>query len=268
MKSFKETSPVAAEGFGLAATAGYVNVVMLGFYTVKIASPGSGLPAVQAPVSHMTGAFSRLGIDLAKGVSDDLLPVGSIVVGFFLGALVSGLAVGNLRLHHARRYGLILIGEGFALLAAGAFWDRGDWPALSLCAFACGMQNAMTGFYRGMMLRTTHVTGLVTDLATETGSLLRGHTVRPWRMALQCSILAGYFLGGAGGGAAFLLLERQGVRPAFTLLLPALACLTAGLLYIRWIDRRFGAYPIRDKEAFIERALRGEIPPSAPPPER
>lgn len=264
MNSFKETAPVAAEGFGLAAIAGYVNVVVLGFFAFNTAGHASALSNVKVPVSHMTGAFSRLGIDMALGNRADLIPVGSIVAGFFLGALITGATIGGLRLHHARRYGLILIAEGFVLLAAGALWNMGDWPALTLAALACGLQNAMTGFYRGMMLRTTHVTGLVTDIATEVGILLRGHRIRAWRMALQASILGGYFLGGWGGAAAFLLMEklRAGsafvlnipyvfksgsfvVRldaPALTLLIPALACLVAGLSYIRWLNRRFGSY--------------------------
>lgn len=257
MNSFKETAPVAAEGFGLAAIAGYVNVVVLGFFAFRLdGAADKVLPNVQVPVSHMTGAFSRLGIDLAKGVWVDLIPVGSIVLGFFLGALIAGAVIDNLRLHHARRYGLILIAEGFVLLVAGGLWDTGRWQALALCAFACGLQNAMTGFYRGMMLRTTHVTGLVTDLATETGVLLRGHKVRPWRMALQSTVLAGYFLGGLCGAAVFLFLGRHGIRPAFTLLVPALVCLVAGLLYIRWLNRKFGAYPL-NKRKFEEAALGG-----------
>ncbi len=265
MNSFKETAPVAAEGFGLAAVAGYVNVAVLGFFAFD-PQPGhaSALANAQVPVSHMTGAFSRLGIDLARGKWADLIPVSSIVIGFFLGALITGTVIGNLRLHHARRYGLILIGEGFVLLAAGALWSRGDWPALTLCALACGLQNAMTGFYRGMMLRTTHVTGLVTDIATELGVMIRGHHIRVWRMLLQASILAGYFLGGWAGAAAFLTMEKHRagsaftlnlpylVKPgalaiqldaaAFTLLIPALVCLVAGLSYVRWLNRKFGTY--------------------------
>ena len=265
MNSFKETAPVAAEGFGLAAVAGYVNVVVLGFFAFN-PTPGhtSALASAQVPVSHMTGAFSRLGIDLARGQWSDLIPVSSIVAGFFLGALITGTVIGNLRLHHARRYGLILIGEGFVLLAVGALWSRGDWPALTLCALACGLQNAMTGFYRGMMLRTTHVSGLVTDIATELGVMIRGHNIRVWRMALQASILTGYFLGGWAGAAAFLTMEKHRagsafalkipylVKPgsfvfqldaaAFTLLIPALVCLVSGLWYIRWLNRRFGSY--------------------------
>ena len=50
-------------GVSLAALAGYVNVVALGVFTV--------------PASHMTGAVSRLGSDLATGNSLDLGLVGA-----------------------------------------------------------------------------------------------------------------------------------------------------------------------------------------------
>ncbi|MEQ9570222.1 MAG: hypothetical protein RLN75_08550, partial [Longimicrobiales bacterium] len=45
-------------GVGLAALAGYVNVIALGVFAV--------------PVSHMSGAVSRLGIDVATGNAADL----------------------------------------------------------------------------------------------------------------------------------------------------------------------------------------------------
>jgi|GEM_PF-5134493 len=39
---------------------------------------------------------------------------------------------------------------------------------------ACGFQNALATHY-GLVLRTTHVTGLLTDLGTNLGMRLRGH---------------------------------------------------------------------------------------------
>jgi hypothetical protein len=82
-------------------------------------------------------------------------------------------------------------------------------------------------------------------------------------MALEGAILAGYFLGGVAGALMFLLLEQHGFGAQFTLLFPALACLVAGFLYIRWLNRKYGVYPLR-RDKFEERALRGEVP--VPPP--
>ena len=66
----------------LAGTAGCINSVVLGFF--------------RTPVSHMTGAVSHLGLDLADGRVADGLASSSIILGFVLGAMVAGLLVGAL----------------------------------------------------------------------------------------------------------------------------------------------------------------------------
>jgi uncharacterized membrane protein YoaK (UPF0700 family) len=40
---------------------------------------------------------------------------------------------------------------------------------------ACGLQNAMVSTYSGAIIRTTHITGTVTDLGAMIGQYLRGH---------------------------------------------------------------------------------------------
>merc|ERR1711981_773115 len=59
----------------------------------------------------------------------------------------------------------ILVGTTF--LAA-----EGHWTAKFLAAAACGLQNAMTTHWGGAVTRTTHVTGLFTDVGLLLGRLL------------------------------------------------------------------------------------------------
>ena len=61
-----------------AGLAGYVNAVAVGFF--------------RTPVSHMTGAVSHLGVDLAEARGWDSLASFSIVLGFLAGAVVAGMA--------------------------------------------------------------------------------------------------------------------------------------------------------------------------------
>jgi uncharacterized membrane protein YoaK (UPF0700 family) len=60
-----------------------------------------------------------------------------------------------------------------------------------MLAIACGMQNAMTTRYSGAVLRTTHLTGMVTDVG-----LLIGHMARSdrdfhdlWKLTLFLPII-------------------------------------------------------------------------------
>src|SRR3954467_11813162 len=79
----------------LAGLAGFINVVVLGFYHV--------------PVSHMSGAVSRLSTDVALANRGDLREILSIVIGFLAGATFSGALIGGRRLVPGRRYGVALL---------------------------------------------------------------------------------------------------------------------------------------------------------------
>ncbi|HZE95545.1 MAG TPA: DUF1275 family protein [Planctomycetota bacterium] len=60
----------------LAGTAGFVNSVVLGFFHV--------------PVSHMTGAVSRLGLGMADLETRDVWSGVTIILGFLAGAVFAG----------------------------------------------------------------------------------------------------------------------------------------------------------------------------------
>ena len=117
-----------AGGAALAGLAGYVNLVLLGFFHV--------------PVSHMTGAVSRLGADVASGDDGDLLLVAGMVAGFLIGCAASGLIIGSRDLGPGRRYGVALMVEG-ALLAASCLLALGGHQlAIPLAATACGVSSS------------------------------------------------------------------------------------------------------------------------------
>ena len=98
-----------------------------------------------------------------------------------------------------------------------------------VAAFACGLQNAMASTYYGLIIRTTHVTGIVTDIGVIIGQRLRGHAIEPWRLGLLVIMLIGFFAGGVLGAIATAKLGH--VCLAFA----AAASFTGGLTY--WIVR-------------------------------
>ncbi|MCK5873897.1 MAG: DUF1275 domain-containing protein [Alcanivoracaceae bacterium] len=201
----------------LAAIAGYVNVVMLGFFAV--------------PVSHMTGAVSRLSIDLAEQDLIDLTLIAGIVAGFMLGALVSGMVVGATTLRAGRRYGVVLMVQGVMLALATWMALESIALAVPVAAFVCGLQNAMASSYRGLVLRTTHVTGVVTDIGVLIGQRLRQKQIRIWKLWLLLTLLLAFFSGGFSGALLFHALGMM------ALALPASVCLLVGAVYV-WIQHQ------------------------------
>ena len=168
-------------GTFLACTAGYVNVVVLGTFAI--------------PVSHMSGAFSRLGVDVATGNSVDLNLILLILAGFFSGAAISGAIIFGHQLKPGRYYGVTLMLESGALALAMVLLSSGSTAGVPVAALACGIQNGMASSYYGLIVRTTHVTGIVTDLGVLLGHRLRGKRVDSWKPILLLGLLVGFVSG-------------------------------------------------------------------------
>ena len=74
-----------------------------------------------------------------------------------------------------------------------------------LAAMACGLQNGMATTYSGALIRTTHLSGMFTDLGIGLGHALRGLPLQRRRLLLCGWIIAGFFVGGVLGTVAFSL---------------------------------------------------------------
>ena len=203
----------------LGMTAGYINVVMLGFFAV--------------PVSHMSGSVSQLGIDLASFAMDDLVLIASITTGFFCGALLSGLVLRDTLFRMRRRYGVLLLVESVLLFVSTLLALKGFKYAVPVAAMACGLQNAMASSYRGLTLRTTHVTGIVTDLGVLLGNRMRGRQIHLWKFALLLAVLIAFFAGGLAGA---LLLQLFGM---WALSVASGLCLILGIAVISVATRSY-----------------------------
>jgi uncharacterized membrane protein YoaK (UPF0700 family) len=173
---------VYAGGFALTVLAGYINVTMLSFFAV--------------PVSHMSGAVSRLGIDMGNREFQDAEVIIALILSFLLGAMLSGLMISSAILHYSWRYTAILAIEALVLLIAAMLVAHNDLIPLLLTAACCGMQNAMASSYRGMIVRTTHVTGIITDLGFMLGAFLSSRSLMPWKLLMLVLLALGYFMGG------------------------------------------------------------------------
>ena len=74
--------------------------------------------------------------------------------------------------------------------------------ALPVAAFASGLQNALATKYKGVILRTTHVSGIVTDFGQSLGMRMAGQHVEPWKIWLYLFLFVSFLLG-IGSGLYF-----------------------------------------------------------------
>ena len=208
-------------GLALATTAGTINAV--GF-----------LGQHHQALSHMSGTVTFLGIGLGQTNYGLALHALSILLAFFIGCVISGAVIRQSSLRLGRRYGVALSLESAALFASVYFLRRDANIGDYLAAGACGLQNAMVSTYSGSTMRTTHMTGMVTDLGIAVGHLLRGTPVDWFRFRIYGVLFLGFFGGGLIGTIGY---NHFGYD---TLLFPAALSGIAGVGYtiIKHFERR------------------------------
>lgn len=154
-------------------------------------------------VTHLTGTTTLLGVALAHGQGRVALDLALVGLSFVLGAVLSGLIIQDSTLKLGRRYGVVLAVEAACLFAAVPLMERDVHAGVMLAAVACGLQNAMATTYSGALIRTTHLTGLFTDVGVALGHWLRGLPVGTRRVWLCLVVICGFLAGGALGAVLF-----------------------------------------------------------------
>lgn len=199
-------------GFTLSCSAGCINAV--GFLGMH-----------HQAISHMSGTVTVLSNELATGRFALGAYAAGVVAAFFAGCVLSALIIRESALQLGSRYGVALVIESVLLVAASRLLANGAYAGDCLAAMACGLQNAMATRYSGTVIRTTHVTGIITDLGIALGAKLRGEPVESRRAGLLAVLLAGFFGGGILGSVGYTLMGFD------ALLFPAALTGVAGGLY-------------------------------------
>ena len=196
----------------------------LGAYLAFIAGAvnAGGFMAIGQYTSHMTGIVSSIGDHFALA---SLLPVLgglSLLASFVLGAIVTALLVSWGRRHKIHsEFTLPLLLEAIVLLLfglTGAYlhvYKPLTVPTIAfMLCFVMGLQNAIITKISKAEIRTTHMTGIVTDVGIEIGRLLywnksaegnKTHLVMANRQKLKAHLLifSMFLLGGIVGALSF-----------------------------------------------------------------
>ena len=139
-----------------------------------------GFLLVSMYTSHMTGFASMLADNLVLGNPRLVLGALGALLAFTAGAALTAVLVNWSRQHWLRsEYALPLLVEAVLLLLfglMGATLTRQTPFAVPLTllvlAFTMGLQNALVSKISSSQIRTTHMTGVITDLGIELGKQL------------------------------------------------------------------------------------------------
>lgn len=193
-------------GFTLAFVAGAVNA--------------GGFLAIGQYTSHMSGIVSSMADQVALGAFNLAGAALAAWVAFLAGAATTAILINFARRRHLRsQYALSLMLEAILLLVFGldgaylnGLHEFLDPATVLLLCYIMGLQNAIITKVSHAVIRTTHVTGLTTDLGIELGKLVyinRSHNpetaVRADRdkLFLHLRLILFFFGGGVTGAIGF-----------------------------------------------------------------
>ena len=198
--------------FILALVAGYVNAIgLLGFD--------------HQSVSHLSGTATLLGAGVYQGSLQNAFHLVGVLLSFLAGASIAGFLLHGFTLKLGRHYDTALVIEALLLLVALAFLYNEQFVGHFFASAACGLQNALATTYSGAIIRTTHVTGIFTDLGIMLGALCRGEKLDTRKAKLFLLIITGFIFGGTAGAILF------GMFQFFSLIAPASVCLMIAVIY-------------------------------------
>ncbi len=239
-----------------------------------------GFLALSHYTSHMTGVVSTMADMLAVKDLEAFFVAFGMLICFTIGAYVCTtlISLGKRRRIQAR-YAYSLGLEAALLLVFGYYGSRLQddlaWNVpitVALLCFIMGMHNAVTTNISGAAVRTTHLTGTVTDIGIELSKLTylnskRRKDTQPIladraKLKLMTLLLVSFFLGGVTGGIGFKHIGFKVTVPlALFLVVLALRPVWMGIrILLRHLRRDLSSSTRMGKGTLT---LKGKIPPES-----
>ena len=229
-----------------------------------------GFLVVHQYTSHMTGFVSMLADNLVLGQMPLVLGALGVLWAFMSGAGTTAILINWARqrkLHGSYALPLLLMAVLMLLFGlVGAITL--SWPTpfavpltVLLLSFIMGLQNATVTKMSSSQIRTTHMTGVVTDLGIEMGKALYWNRTgtapasqvraNQARLRLFAGLVGMFLVGGIAGAAGFK-------HVGFVFVVPLALVLFALALPPLWIDRA------RLRPSSHRTPATGQNPPPAP----
>ncbi|MDP3681461.1 MAG: YoaK family protein [Flavobacterium sp.] len=194
----------------------------------------TGVLSIQTLTTNVTGHFAYFAEEIMKRDYAAAITFFVFTIFFLLGAFTSNflaelISKKNPNLSHVIPISLemiVLISVGIFGAQSSLSSTEGKWIAFSML-FAMGIQNSLVTKISQSTVRTTHLTGLFTDLGIELSQLFfykKPDEKKKLKTSiyLRLSIIIFFFIGCISGGFLYNLLEMKTLFVAATFLLFAL----------------------------------------------
>jgi uncharacterized membrane protein YoaK (UPF0700 family) len=167
-------------------------------------------PSRNIGIAHMTGNISKFAIDF--GIQGDESfefndmhgRFATAVSSYIFGSMICGLIVqpGNTLFQMGNQHFFALLLEIILLFASYLLFKLEQFLISAfVAAAACGLQNAIGTIFSGAILRTTHMTGICTDIGTIIGHRIRfGENAKDtWKLKVFIPLVFGFVCGAVFG---------------------------------------------------------------------
>jgi uncharacterized membrane protein YoaK (UPF0700 family) len=194
----------------------------------------TGVLSIKTLTTNVTGHFAYFAEEIMKRDYAAAITFFVFTIFFLLGAFTSNFLAELISRKHPNLSHVIPISlEMIILISVGIFGAQsalssieGKWIAFAML-FAMGIQNSLVTKISQSTVRTTHLTGLFTDLGIELSQLFfykkpEENKKLKTSIYLRLSIIIFFFLGCILGGFLYNLLEMKTLFVAATFLLFAL----------------------------------------------
>eukprot|EP00980_Cylindrotheca_fusiformis_P001281 scaffold333_cov133-Cylindrotheca_fusiformis.AAC.7 len=185
------TKTAVAFGMLLAMTTGFVNGACL-----------SGFWASSQATAAVTSTWTNSAVALASQQTGKFVLMVKYLLSFAAGSIMAGLLAPNpvpYQINNpkgvAMAFGLSSLTLGAAGLLASATGYAGT-NFLCLCLIANGIQNSLTSSLTSNLCRTSHFSGMTSDIGTYIGQIIRGNRDNLMKLRAFSLLSLSFWLGG------------------------------------------------------------------------
>jgi len=146
-------------------------------------------------ITHYTGNISHAAVALGSGQLFILGKLLAYIILFFLGSVIARFLFHRNESDLCKNHGLMPILFGISLLVIYKGFNS-KAATLSVLALGMGIQNGTCIRINSVLVRTTHMTGYITDAAYSLVAIIKGDWEQLWKLRFYGISIFLYFIGG------------------------------------------------------------------------
>lgn len=147
-------------------------------------------------VGGQTGNISKIAIAYVEGNFTMVLQLVAIAFTFMLGGFISGLLKPLDRIEMGKRYGLLFDGIGLIFILF-SIMESSSAIFLLYLVLVLGAKNGITLYCKGMVVKTTIITGTLTDIGITLSETFKDASLDKQKLAFHFLNLFCFLLGAA-----------------------------------------------------------------------